>query len=72
MVDESVWCVAGPVRMAEAKPGFYKVELINTAWEVPERYQNLLPVGSGAFGQVGFCLLNISVQSFYLKVYLVG
>ena len=41
--------------MAEAKPGFYKVELINTAWEVPERYQNLLPVGSGAFGQVGLC-----------------
>eukprot|EP00092_Neocalanus_flemingeri_P011404 GFUD01012287.1.p1 GENE.GFUD01012287.1~~GFUD01012287.1.p1 ORF type:complete len:363 (-),score=81.00 GFUD01012287.1:85-1173(-) len=34
------------------KEGFYKVELINTVWEVPERYQNLLPVGSGAFGQV--------------------
>ena len=38
------------------KEGFYRVELINTVWEVPERYQNLSPVGTGAFGQVGFCL----------------
>ena len=35
------------------KEGFYRVELINTVWEVPERYQNLMPVGTGAFGQVG-------------------
>ena len=35
------------------KEGFYRVELIKTVWEVPERYQNLLPVGHGAFGQVG-------------------
>jgi len=34
------------------KEGFYRVELINTVWEVPERYQNLMPVGNGAFGQV--------------------
>ena len=34
------------------KEGFYRVELIKTVWEVPERYQNLLPVGHGAFGQV--------------------
>ena len=34
------------------KEGFYHVELINTVWEVPERYQNLMPVGNGAFGQV--------------------
>ena len=39
-------------RMAR-KEGFYRVELIKTVWEVPERYQNLLPVGHGAFGQVG-------------------
>lgn len=38
--------------MAEMKDGFYKVELISTVWEVPERYQDLNPVGSGAFGQV--------------------
>ena len=38
-------------RMA-IKEGFYRVELINTVWEVPNRYQNLMPVGNGAFGQV--------------------
>ena len=25
---------------------------MSTTWEVPERYLNLSPVGSGAFGQV--------------------
>ena len=27
---------------------------VHTTWEVPERYLNLSPVGSGAFGQVFF------------------
>ena len=35
------------------KTGFYSVELNKTVWEVPERYINLTPVGSGAYGQVG-------------------
>nr|CAG4640716.1 EOG090X033O [Eulimnadia texana] len=34
------------------KAGFYAVELNKTEWEVPERYQMLSPVGSGAYGQV--------------------
>jgi len=33
-------------------PDFYKVEINRTEWEVPERYQMLTPVGSGAYGQV--------------------
>ncbi|KAJ1530492.1 hypothetical protein ONE63_005390 [Megalurothrips usitatus] len=33
-------------------PSFYKVEINRTEWEVPERYQMLTPVGSGAYGQV--------------------
>uniref|UniRef100_A0A8C2A6B2 mitogen-activated protein kinase n=1 Tax=Cyprinus carpio TaxID=7962 RepID=A0A8C2A6B2_CYPCA len=33
-------------------PGFYRQELNKTVWEVPERYQNLTPVGSGAYGSV--------------------
>ena len=33
-------------------PTFYKVEINRTEWEVPERYQMLTPVGSGAYGQV--------------------
>jgi len=34
------------------KPNFYRTELNRTVWEIPERYQNLTPVGSGAYGQV--------------------
>jgi len=34
------------------KSGFYKTDLNKTEWEVPERYQMLSPVGSGAYGQV--------------------
>lgn len=33
-------------------PNFYKVEINRTEWEVPQRYQMLTPVGSGAYGQV--------------------
>eukprot|EP00066_Takifugu_rubripes_P022554 XP_011611820.1 PREDICTED: mitogen-activated protein kinase 11-like isoform X1 [Takifugu rubripes] len=35
-----------------ARSGFYRQELNKTVWEVPERYQNLTPVGSGAYGSV--------------------
>ena len=35
------------------------MELINTVWEVPNRYQDLMPVGTGAFGQVN---TQVSVQ----------
>lgn len=31
---------------------FYKAEINKTEWEVPQRYQMLTPVGSGAYGQV--------------------
>ncbi|XP_052214055.1 mitogen-activated protein kinase 14-like isoform X2 [Dreissena polymorpha] len=34
------------------KDGFYRVELNKTVWEVPNRYESLTPVGSGAYGQV--------------------
>uniref|UniRef100_A0A8C5MXB5 mitogen-activated protein kinase n=1 Tax=Leptobrachium leishanense TaxID=445787 RepID=A0A8C5MXB5_9ANUR len=33
-------------------PGFYRQELNKTIWEVPQRYQTLTPVGSGAYGSV--------------------
>ncbi|XP_076167898.1 mitogen-activated protein kinase p38b isoform X3 [Ptiloglossa arizonensis] len=33
-------------------PQFHKIEINRTEWEVPERYQMLTPVGSGAYGQV--------------------
>ncbi|XP_048408796.1 mitogen-activated protein kinase 14 isoform X2 [Stegostoma tigrinum] len=38
--------------MSGVRPHFYKQELNKTIWEVPERYQNLSPVGSGAYGSV--------------------
>ncbi len=42
--------------MAMAAPqlpeGYYQLELNKTQWQVPTRYQNLVPVGTGAYGQV--------------------
>ena len=43
------------VEMADAtsvKDGFYRVELAKTEWEVPARYQDLSPIGTGAYGTV--------------------
>ncbi|XP_039513694.1 mitogen-activated protein kinase 14A isoform X1 [Pimephales promelas] len=34
------------------RPTFYRQEVNKTIWEVPLRYQNLSPVGSGAYGTV--------------------
>uniref|UniRef100_A0A8B9LSX0 mitogen-activated protein kinase n=1 Tax=Astyanax mexicanus TaxID=7994 RepID=A0A8B9LSX0_ASTMX len=34
------------------RPKFYRQEVNKTIWEVPLRYQNLSPVGSGAYGSV--------------------
>merc|ERR1712223_1224128 len=38
--------------MSPPPQGFYQLELNKTVWEVPDRYQSLTPVGSGAYGQV--------------------
>ena len=38
--------------MADLPPGFYRTELNRTVWEVPEKYQDLSPIGTGAYGQV--------------------
>ncbi|XP_055025205.1 mitogen-activated protein kinase 14A isoform X2 [Misgurnus anguillicaudatus] len=34
------------------RPTFYRQDVNKTIWEVPVRYQNLSPVGSGAYGSV--------------------
>ena len=34
------------------KKGYYRSELNKTVWEIPEHYQNLSPIGAGAYGQV--------------------
>lgn len=47
--------VRKPARMSqEERPTFYRQELNKTMWEVPERYMNLSPVGSGAYGSVWY------------------
>jgi p38 MAP kinase len=38
--------------MARLKSGYHRVELNRTVWELPDVYQGLTPVGSGAYGQV--------------------
>uniref|UniRef100_A0A673CYW0 mitogen-activated protein kinase n=1 Tax=Sphaeramia orbicularis TaxID=375764 RepID=A0A673CYW0_9TELE len=38
--------------MTKDRPTFYRQEVNKTIWEVPDRYQNLSPVGSGAYGSV--------------------
>ncbi len=35
-----------------AKVGYYKIELHKTVWEIPVRYQELTPIGTGAYGTV--------------------
>ena len=49
--DTCVITVCREVRMT-IKEGYYRVELINAVWEIPQRYQGLMPVGTGAFGMV--------------------
>ncbi|XP_014838522.1 PREDICTED: mitogen-activated protein kinase 14A-like [Poecilia mexicana] len=41
-----------PVRNSPVRPGFHRVEVQKTTWDVPERYMTLLAVGSGAYGTV--------------------
>ena len=57
--------------MAErpVKPGFYRVELFKTVWEVPERYQDLSPIGTGAYGTV-WCVITLLILSPYLVEYM--
>ena len=64
LVSDAWRKMAAPVdvEMQEApsvKEGFYRVELAKTAWEVPSRYQDLSPIGTGAYGTV-WCVLYAS------------
>ncbi|MEQ2220162.1 Mitogen-activated protein kinase 12, partial [Ilyodon furcidens] len=34
------------------RPGFYRQEINNSIWEVPDRYRDLVQVGTGAYGTV--------------------
>lgn len=41
-----------PVKNSPVKPGYYRVEVQKTTWDVPDRYTQLHSVGSGAYGTV--------------------
>lgn len=47
-------CVPAGVGSAMSSPknGFYRQEITKTLWEVRDRYRDLQPVGSGAYGAV--------------------
>ncbi|XP_074644396.1 mitogen-activated protein kinase 14B-like isoform X1 [Tubulanus polymorphus] len=47
--------------------GFYRTELNKTLWEVPERYTDLQPVGSGAYGQVSSAFDTFTQQKVAIK-----
>ncbi|TNN46789.1 Mitogen-activated protein kinase 14A [Liparis tanakae] len=34
------------------RPGFHRVEVQKTTWDVADRYATLRPIGSGAYGTV--------------------
>ncbi|KAK2571327.1 Mitogen-activated protein kinase 14A [Acropora cervicornis] len=38
--------------MSDIPPGYYRRELNRTVWEVPNKYIDLSPIGTGAYGQV--------------------
>nr|CAI5843391.1 unnamed protein product [Callosobruchus analis] len=46
---------------------FHKVEINKTVWEVPERYQQLSTVGSGAYGQVCSALDTVTNKKVAIK-----
>ncbi|XP_061760901.1 STKc_p38 domain-containing protein isoform X2 [Nerophis ophidion] len=47
-----------PPRDSPARPGFQRVEVHKTTWDVPQRYTTLWAVGSGAYGTVCVELLS--------------
>lgn len=52
-------------------PRFHKVEINKTEWIVPERYQALTPVGSGAYGQVWYVIfLNSFIKIGIMPVFI--
>ena len=46
-----------------AAPGFHKIELLRTTWEMPVNYQDPQPLGVGAYGQVWWAIF---INFFYL------
>ncbi|XP_078110465.1 mitogen-activated protein kinase 14A isoform X1 [Sander vitreus] len=41
-----------PVKTSPVRPGYHRLEIQKTTWDVPERYTALKSIGSGAYGTV--------------------
>uniref|UniRef100_A0A3B4XCX0 mitogen-activated protein kinase n=1 Tax=Seriola lalandi dorsalis TaxID=1841481 RepID=A0A3B4XCX0_SERLL len=41
-----------PVKDSPVRPGFHRLEVQKTTWDIPERYTMLRSIGSGAYGTV--------------------
>ena len=52
MADEAMDLDSTPPADESLQPGYYRVELNKTVWEVPAKYQELTPIGTGAYGSV--------------------
>lgn len=52
--SECAMDLESPGEAPALKKEFYRVELNKTVWEVPERYQELTPIGTGAYGSVWY------------------
>ncbi|KAG7239857.1 hypothetical protein INR49_030590 [Caranx melampygus] len=44
-----------PVKDSPVRPGFHRLEVQKTTWDIPERYATLRSIGSGAYGTVWVC-----------------
>lgn len=49
---------------------FHRIDVNRTVWEVPERYQMLSTVGSGAYGQVWYVTFNTYSNQFFIIYFL--
>uniref|UniRef100_A0A0N4ZJR2 mitogen-activated protein kinase n=1 Tax=Parastrongyloides trichosuri TaxID=131310 RepID=A0A0N4ZJR2_PARTI len=49
------------------KPGYYQIELSRTTWNIPRNYQNLTPIGTGAYGCVCSTECSITKEKYAIK-----
>ena len=52
VVITSFRCTMADLFQPATKPGFHRFELLRAVWEVPLYYQDLQPIGTGAYGSV--------------------
>ncbi|TKS77081.1 Mitogen-activated protein kinase 14A [Collichthys lucidus] len=56
-----------PVKDSPVRPGFHRLEIQKTTWDVPERYTALRAIGSGAYGTVCSAIDQKTKESVAIK-----